>query len=520
MQKLTFDEFMQHFPKEITEDMIKYAEEEVFKDRRYIFTKREGKKQYGYCSYCNKEFNKEFEVKGLKHNALATCPLCKSKCTVKASGYKRGTMVDTAYFVYYEKSRINPDAIVAIGIYAVKDYRHDYRKVTTKFAIKALYLFQPGYCEAYRRYIYYSYQYRKIETCEWEKCKSIYSEQNKDSMANIPCFYSRNSIRKAVAGTPFAWSGWHQYDYEDMVKFFSLYARYPVVEYLTKLGFSGLVIEKLNGNRTYSAINWHGKSLFKVLKLTKNDLNEIRTNKLNISFSDLKLLQLSRKDGSNFSVKEAYEISKTYKYYLDDIERAQNYCQLRKLMNYLDKQYNKDDKHYYHKSYVLTTWRDYINDCIKLKLDLKKEAVLFPKNLYQAHQNTIKQIKIKEDEALNQKIKVRLEKLNKKYYFEYQGLMIRPAQSTLELIEEGKALNHCVGTYAKQYAEGKTDILFIRSMEDPSKSFYTVEICNNTVLQVRGKNNCPPDENINVFMEAFKSEKLGKEKKTKIRVPA
>ena len=155
-------------------------------------------------------------------------------------------------------------------------------------------------------------------------------------------------------------------------------------------------------------------------------------------------------------------------------------------------------------------------------MDLTRDNVVFPRNLYQAHQNTIEQVKIKANKALDNIIRNRAKKLAKEYGFEHNSLLIRPAKSTRELINEGKALNHCVGTYAKGYAEGDNVILVIRKASAPNKPYFTVEIRKNAIVQCRGLRNCSPDEKVQEFIEVYKSEKLQKKKstKTKITVPA
>ena len=56
----------------------------------------------------------------------------------------------------------------------------------------------------------------------------------------------------------------------------------------------------------------------------------------------------------------------------------------------------------------------------------------------------------------------------------------------------GDALHHCVGTYAKDHANGKTAIFFIRRAKAPRKSFYTLELNEGklVVRQNRGRRNC------------------------------
>ena len=134
-----------------------------------------------------------------------------------------------------------------------------------------------------------------------------------------------------------------------------------------------------------------------------------------------------------------------------------------------------------------------MDECKKLDMDTSDMRVLFPNDLFKAHQNTTAQIRYAEDKALTEKIAARLPDLAHLYYQSGQ-LLIRPAESSLEIVEEGKALSHCVGRYAKDHAEGRTCILFIRKIEDPDKPFFTVEVKENRIVQVRGFENHTPDE--------------------------
>jgi hypothetical protein len=171
--------------------------------------------------------------------------------------------------------------------------------------------------------------------------------------------------------------------------------------------------------------------------------------------------------------------------------------------------------------YCLPTWRDYIADCHKLGMDLTDLKVMFPPNLHRAHQNTIKQVKLKADKELNKKIRARFKTLDKQFYFESRGLLVRPAISTNELIKEGKALQHCVGTYAQGYAEGKTILLVIRKKGNPDTPYFTMEIRDNQVFQCRGLRNCAPNKEVEAFVKAFKAAKLDKKPaKQRVKVSA
>lgn len=521
MEENEYQEYLDHFNPELSPEIKQYATDDVFENSRYIFYRRQGKQQHGYCTHCKTHF----ETNGLRHNEKDECPNCKSICFAKSSGRGRKKMIDQAYFVYYEKSLIDPQAIVARGIYAVRDYTDDYHEVETNYLIRAWYIFENGNSVMLGQDGYYSSK-NKMKSYGFRKCKSIYSlfsRFHNDGWFRLDTdtCYSRESIVAAVKNTPFQYSCWTDYHDDDMVKFFDLYSKYPCIEYLTKMGMDDLVREKLNGNNTYSAINWRGKTIFKVLKLSKKEINEIKAADISIDPLVLRLLQISKKDKSNLSFAEISKMEKYYGCYFTYLQKVLKYTKLRKADHYIIKQYepqDKKDKHYYGRSQVIIEWKDYISDCITLEMDLKDESVLFPSNLYRAHQNLLTQVKVKVNEIFNKQIAARAKALQK-YYFEDFGLLIRPAESSLELINEGKALHHCVGTYAERYAKGQTNLFVIRKAADPDKPYFTVEIQKNSIVQIRGNKNCPPDKEVAEFIKVFTEQKLNK-KEVRIQVSA
>ena len=524
---------MEHFIPDISKEIEQYATETVFKLSRYIFTWREGKQQYGYCTNCHNEFKTK-----LIHNDKFECPFCKSLCTVKSSGRGRKHLVDDAYFLYYEKSAKNPQAIVARGILAVRDYSGDYRRVKTQYLETARYIFEMGNSIMFTRYGYYSAE-KTMKTWEdWQKRAGIFSMFNQTYVQRIRFHHtSYESVKAAIKGTPFQYSTIEEYFNFPTELFFNLYSKYPCIEYLTKLGFQGLIRDKLNGYATYGAINWRGNTLLKVLKLTKKDLKEIKKANIDLDPLTLCLYQISQKDGSNLNFDEITEIAKKL-YFTKNFRMILKHTSLRQADKYinqqlkLSKQQREKEKaqkngHYrhvfYNQSDVARYWLDYYADCQKLQMDITKKNVLFPRDLYKAHQNTIKQVKIHGNKLLDEKVKARSGHINTKYGFTKYGLIIRAAANTKELINEGRSLNHCVGTYADRYAAGKTTIMFIRKKENPDKPYYTVEIVKDTVIQVRGLNNCQPDKKVTKFIEDFKNAKLKadtQEVAVRIRVPA
>ena len=149
----------------------------------------------------------------------------------------------------------------------------------------------------------------------------------------------------------------------------------------------------------------------------------------------------------------------------------------------------------------MQTYQDYLEECVTLALDLDDESVLFPADLYAAHQRTISMVRHKANELEREKFAEVSRKLQK-HAWENGEYLIRPAASQEELIAEGKALHHCVGGYASRMAKGETAIFLIRKKEEPDKPFYTLEWKNKQVVQCRTTNNqtYTLDESVSAFV--------------------
>jgi DNA-directed RNA polymerase subunit RPC12/RpoP len=509
-----YKEYLEHFSEEVSEEIKTYAIEEAFKFSRYIFTRKDKKQQYGFCTYCETEFKTD----GLKHNEETICPKCRSKVMVRSGGMGRKYMIDNVYFVYYEKSIKDPNVLVARGIQAQRDYRFDYHRVKTHYFLRAMYIYDSVKGES-------TMLEHSFYGNDFEKKSSVFSLAGPYEQRGCRTCYSRGSIESSVKDTPFKYSTWDSYYCADMVKFFELYTKYPNIEYLTKEGCKGLVQDKLDNFPTHRSINWKGKSIFKILKIDKQELTLIKAKKINLAFSFLKVFHDAKKHNWNLTIEETISIAENYLHCYDSLLNALKYSSMRKLLKYFSKQFldhNRDEKeiHYYDRSSVLTAFRDYLRDCTLLEMDTSRDQVIFPKNLYIAHQNTIKQIKMQKNEKLDVLIKNRV-KLLEKYIFECNGLIIRPAESSSELIKEGVALSHCVGGYADRHAKGETNIFLIRKTSEPDNPYYTMEIKKNIIVQVRGKNNRSAGDDVSEFIEVFTSKKLNKQiKKSIVRISA
>lgn len=521
-------EYVAHFSSQFSPEMMRYVKEQVFADSQYIFFWNIRGKQYGYGTCCETEF--ETPVR-LKHKETVFCPVCGRYCVSRYANYGHKKLTVNAYFVFYEKSQINPQAIVARGIYAIIDYTKGFRNVVPSLNVEAYYVFEPGKPVMITKRSYYDYSKKGMyrSWAVWELTKTVHSLFPVFTTTRFGTYsktirdYSHESIVAAVQGTPYQYSGWENYQHDDMVRFFSLFSDYPCIEYLTKLGFDGVVEAKLKGMHTFSVVNWRGKSLARVLRvpLTSRELREIRGIAGSVDPTFLYILQLSIKEGRSLSIRDVDELSSAVRGYIDPLKKMLAYTTLQKAYVYAQKQYLKQGKkkeNYNSLNTVLTDWRDYLNECKELSLDVKNDYVLFPPSLHLAHENTTKQIKVKKNSAHKKAIIKRAKELQR-YCYECDGLLIRPIGSIEEMVNEGQKLRHCVANYIEGYATGRYDLLVIRKIECPSEPYYTMEIRQGKIIQIRGKRNCAATPEIDNFIDGFLFERVDK-KAPRIRVTA
>ena len=145
-------------------------------------------------------------------------------------------------------------------------------------------------------------------------------------------------------------------------------------------------------------------------------------------------------------------------------------------------------------------WLDYIDAAESNGDELWKKKNFLPQDLRQAHDSAtgIRQARIAAAEKKAAKEKgladakiwaAREEEVRRKYALEMDGLVIAAPRCEADILQEGKALCHCVGGYADRHRDGKTTILFLRKATEPDKPFLTIEMNGNKLVQIHGYRN-------------------------------
>ena len=82
-----------------------------------------------------------------------------------------------------------------------------------------------------------------------------------------------------------------------------------------------------------------------------------------------------------------------------------------------------------------------------------------------------------------------------KWLFEDEEYVVVKPETPYDLVVEGTTLGHCVGGYINKVVDRKTNIMFIRKIQDPTKPLFTVEILSNGVIeQIHGRYNSNIDD--------------------------
>ncbi len=165
--------------------------------------------------------------------------------------------------------------------------------------------------------------------------------------------------------------------------------------------------------------------------------------------------------------------------------------------------------------HVALTYFDYINMRRDLGYDMSNTVYLAPRDLFAAHQKMVLEQNEKKmgrrNEEVNRRyplIRKHYRRLRRKFYYEEDGFVIRPARDAAEIVMEGRILHHCVGGdgYLKKHNDDITTILFLRSVKEPEVPYITVEIGTHDLRlrQWYGAHDKKPDkENMDRWLDVY-----------------
>ena len=282
-----------------------------------------------------------------------------------------------------------------------------------------------------------------------------------------------------------------------LFEYLHLYCKHPNVEYLLKSGYKHLIVARCTGwwgqnNRIeYSRhINWKSNNLLKMLGLSRTEFKLLEGHEEYYeAYVEWREVFPKIKPSGLLTIAEQFR---------HEQGAMQNFCK--------DTGLKPDRIARYLKSHHILNWEysDYLSQCRKLKYDLHDTAISMPRRFKEMHTRLSDLVKYNATQEMQKHFAEHVAK-RKRLEFASGALMIRQPESVQEIIDEGKALHHCVGGYAERHANGKLHIMFIRTTEKPDVPFYTMEISTEgKIVQVRGLRNCKTTPEVDAFIEAYK----------------
>jgi predicted RNA-binding Zn-ribbon protein involved in translation (DUF1610 family) len=281
----------------------------------YIFKQRNGKKHYGYCTKC---YHTMELPDGLKHNQKFKCPRCKKDVIIKNEGMGRTSLKDIFYLLYYRKSKADSKTIVGVGAIFERRYQN-YRKIDITVDLKDVYIFTPGK-GGKRNKIEYEWKNvlrscwgRKIEGFkETKRCNTPYYSAG--IYYYIPILEDKKSLQRNIKGLE-RLKIQETYTYckdSTHVEAIDFCLRYPCVEYMYKMGQTGLIKDRVCKRMNQRGlVNWKGKTAKDVLGLTGQQLAEIKREKITLDTRMLMLAKAAARTGEYIDMKETEILSRT-----------------------------------------------------------------------------------------------------------------------------------------------------------------------------------------------------------------
>ena len=419
------------------------------------------------------------------------CPACGAAVTAKYIGRHRGDVLYLRILDTITVERVN-NRIAIIRWRAEQIFRNGC--ISYDIYPWEAYVFDGKRCVKNVAYITYGYFNRQCYAGEWferSKCNDTIGRIVKDNIYPFePEIFYGTVLENAKFDIYYNKNKTYLYP----VSYLRLYQRHNTVENLVMHGCIDITNDILNGGygevaslrNSDKLINWKARKPAAMLGLTKPEFKILKNKRLReISFYS-KCKDYGVTLDNIDKLKERY-----YSGYLEEIavEFKEN---IPRACRYVEKQRKK-----YGKIVDLSDLIDYWR-MVEPADRLRNTNVRYPQNLEHAHNELIRLKKWKEDKKLIEKFAKRYEELSV-YSYSNDKLMIRPCHDESELIAEGKILEHCVASYAKSHASGKTSIFFIRHTDAPDEPFYTLEWKDNKIIQDHGHKNKLQTEEIKEF---------------------
>lgn len=443
----------------------------------------------------------------LRHKEAWTCPWCGRKVTMidlnKAGKRKRLVQTELTLLLHADGEALYADALAL-----QKNYADD----------AALTARPTAWCSSGYRFVKgevmqadYQVTYRENEpyiTYERDKLSRRKEVQEPFKFGSL-CWYQHQSYRilnrEALEEHPFfrycgffnRWEyrigggrGYKAY-FSDFVSYLTAYSIYPrQIEMLSKVGYwqplRDLIFER---KKNAAAMCWEESDPRKAFGVDKRELAWIMG-----THPHMKVLEVRnyvrRHWDKTWDLPFCNDFCNLWGGHLDpmDVLRLAKRYRLDpdRLLRYFDGVFIQNEDYY---CTLFELYRDYLDAAYALGRCMEHSAVLWPEQLYTAHDVAVAELADTQARTEGSRRAVSLKERRLKYEFELDGLRIIFPATAGAIRREGKVLAHCVGGYASRHMSGVCTILFLRRADDPHTPYVTIEMDGNKIRQIHGYHN-------------------------------
>ena len=458
------------------------------------------------CTYCEK-----FSViERPKNNDVLRCTKCGQKVIAKAQGKRAAYHEDRETCQVVQQ--VSPYELV-VHIYKLYWSYVKGKDTAGKSAYEVMRIFvrSDNGKDATMEPYYYDSGYDSVT--RWRR------GYHPGALFGMECFISEETgeiylpgLENALQGTAWKYCALRQF-YErtaipiQVSHYLKMYLRHPLlVERLTKVGFENIVADVVYRHGFSDALDEMQARTHRILRVEKQDVPVLQEQKVGMSL--LKKYQAYvaihlRGRAELFQWQLHNEVSEIP----TDIFQ---YMTAEKFMRYIDAQFPIYCEACPANGYrdptmetLVITYVDYLHMCRRQAYDMKDKSVLFPKNCAAAHDREAERIQKINDAQKNKAFGMAYAGFARKAVLSNEELQIVCPKRANDLVDEGKALHHCVGSYIDKVAEGRCLIVFVRRVEEPKKPYVTVEVRDGKIAQIHGDNNSDPTEEVKKFVDLW-----------------
>lgn len=502
--------------------ILEYADQFIFHELHYLYYKKHGVRATIACSKCGGVSDERWKpgisyesqfvktIQEPKMGEFGTCPMCKAVGKYMPQGRVRSSNRVSAYLFLGQKYKENGMVFryIEVGkewqlqlICNEKGEPEMYNSCEKLDGIEiARAYFEPG------KKVQKDFQ--KHNT--WSG-KDFWDDCNLSGLSNIIIKDAQvlPETYQNMKGTFLQYSAMKEFQTAagviNPVDYIDRYIQTPQIEMLTKMKLIGVVKELLKCHYGIVA-DINAKRIEEFLGIRKERVERLISRKGDPN--TLKIMQLEKRLGQKWTNEQLEQIMEIN--LGNEIMVPLEYMGIQKLLNKIAKYAGCEygtmcGTAIARLQHIARTYVDYLNMKKNLRYDLQNTVHLFPKDLEAAHGKMVMESNKKEADKrireVNEQyplIKKNYRKLRKKFYFEDEEFMIRPARDAGEIVMEGRMLHHCVGgdNYLNKHDTGKSIILFLRFKAEPDIPYITVEIENDMlkIVQWYGQHDKKPDE--------------------------